>query len=119
MSHMATPMTTMTTIREMRDMGRAPFHGGKGKGGLRSAETNRMEPPGWSCGEEMRRRDSSGLLVLDLHGCSPYMIPMAMKKRMISFTDPQEAFLKREAKKLGISVSDLVRRIVDQYREGK
>jgi len=47
------------------------------------------------------------------------MIPMAMKKRMISFTDPQEAFLKREAKKLGISVSDLVRRIVDQYREGK
>ena len=47
------------------------------------------------------------------------MIAMAMNKRMISFTEPQEVFLKREAERLGISVSDLVRRIVDQYREGK
>jgi hypothetical protein len=44
---------------------------------------------------------------------------MAMNKRMISFTHPQEAFLKQEAQRLGVSVSDLVRRIVDQYREGK
>ena len=44
---------------------------------------------------------------------------MAMNKRMISFTDPQEAFLKRESERLGISVSDLVRRIVDQHRESK
>jgi hypothetical protein len=44
---------------------------------------------------------------------------MAMNKRMISFTDPQEDYLKREAERLGISVSDLVRRIVDQHREGK
>jgi hypothetical protein len=44
---------------------------------------------------------------------------MAMNKRMISFTGPQEIFLKQEAERLGISVSDLVRRIVDQYREGK
>jgi hypothetical protein len=44
---------------------------------------------------------------------------MAMHKRMISLTDPQEAFLKREAALLGISVADLIRRIIDQYREGK
>jgi hypothetical protein len=44
---------------------------------------------------------------------------MALSKRMISFTDPQVEFLKREAGRLGISVADLVRRIVDQYREGK
>jgi hypothetical protein len=44
---------------------------------------------------------------------------MALNKRMISFTDPQVEFLKQEAERLGISVADLVRRIVDQYREGK
>lgn len=44
---------------------------------------------------------------------------MAMNKRMISFTEPQEAYLKQEAERLGISVSDLVRRIVDQHRESK
>lgn len=48
-----------------------------------------------------------------------YIDTMAMNKRMISFTDPQVDFLKREAERLGISVADLVRRIVDQYREGK
>jgi hypothetical protein len=42
-----------------------------------------------------------------------------MHKRMISLTGPQESFLKREAEKLGISLSDLIRRIIDQYREGK
>jgi hypothetical protein len=36
---------------------------------------------------------------------------------MISFTDPQRHFLKREAKKLGISVAELVRRIIDQHIE--
>jgi hypothetical protein len=35
----------------------------------------------------------------------------------ISFTEPQMAFLKREAERLGITVADLVRRIVDQHRE--
>jgi hypothetical protein len=44
---------------------------------------------------------------------------MAMHKQMISLTEPQVAFLKKEAERLGISVSDLIRRIVDQYREGK
>lgn len=40
-----------------------------------------------------------------------------MKKQMISFTEPQLVFLKREAKRLGISVAELVRRIVDAYRQ--
>lgn len=45
------------------------------------------------------------------------MIPMAMQKQMVSFTQPQIAFLKTEAERLGISIADLVRRIVDAYRE--
>lgn len=44
---------------------------------------------------------------------------MAMNKRMISLTDPQVDFLRQEAERLGISVSDLIRRIIDAYREGK
>ena len=44
---------------------------------------------------------------------------MAMQKRMISLTEPQEASLKAEAERLGISLSDLIRRIVDQWRDGK
>jgi hypothetical protein len=44
---------------------------------------------------------------------------MAMNKRMISLTDPQVEFLQREAGRLGISVSDLIRRIIDAHREGK
>ena len=40
-----------------------------------------------------------------------------MKKQMISFTDPQAGFLKAEAERLGISVSELVRRIIDAYIE--
>ena len=40
-----------------------------------------------------------------------------MHKQMISLTDPQIAYLRAEAKRLGITVSDLVRRIIDQHRE--
>lgn len=39
-----------------------------------------------------------------------------MKKQMISFTDPQMTFLKEAAARLGISVAEFVRRIVDEYR---
>lgn len=42
---------------------------------------------------------------------------MDMTKQVISFTDPQIAFLKKEAKRLGISIADLVRRIVDAHRD--
>ena len=44
---------------------------------------------------------------------------MAMHKRMISLTEPQAEFLGREAARLGISVADLIRRIVDQYRKNE
>lgn len=40
-----------------------------------------------------------------------------MTKQMISFTDPQRQFLKREAKRLGISIAELVRRIIDRHIE--
>ena len=39
--------------------------------------------------------------------------------RSITFTKPQLEYLKAEAKRLGISVSELVRRTVDNYREPK
>jgi hypothetical protein len=43
---------------------------------------------------------------------------MSTAPRMsITFTEPQMAFLKVEAERLGISVADLIRRIVDRYRD--
>ena len=42
---------------------------------------------------------------------------MGMTKQMISFTDPQMAYLKKEAKRLGISVAELVRRIIDAHKD--
>lgn len=45
---------------------------------------------------------------------------MTMIKRMVVLTAPQLAWLEREAKRLGgISVNELVRRIVDKERENK
>ena len=37
----------------------------------------------------------------------------------IRLTTPQVEFLQKEAERLGISVSDLIRRIIDAYREGR
>jgi hypothetical protein len=42
-----------------------------------------------------------------------------MHKQMIALTEPQISFLKKEAGQLGISVSDLIRRIIDRYREDR
>jgi hypothetical protein len=42
---------------------------------------------------------------------------MAMHKQMIALTHPQIAFLRLEADRLGISVADLIRRILDGFRE--
>jgi len=39
-----------------------------------------------------------------------------MVKRLISFTEPQLEWLEAEAKRLGISVPALVRRLIDQAR---
>jgi hypothetical protein len=40
-------------------------------------------------------------------------------RQTVTLTAPQLAFLRKESERLGISVSDLIRRIVDAYREGK
>jgi hypothetical protein len=40
-------------------------------------------------------------------------------RQSITLTGPQADFLKAEAERLGITVSDMIRRIVDQYREGR
>jgi hypothetical protein len=40
-----------------------------------------------------------------------------MIKRVISFTEPQDDWLIKESDRLGISVAELVRRIIDLYRE--
>lgn len=40
-----------------------------------------------------------------------------MKKQLISFTDPQAEYLENEAKRLGLSIAELVRRAVDWYRD--
>jgi hypothetical protein len=37
-------------------------------------------------------------------------------KQTITLTLPQVAYLKTEAEKLGISLADLVRRIIDEHR---
>lgn len=39
------------------------------------------------------------------------------KRQSITVSDKQDAFLQREAARLGITVSDLIRRIVDWYRD--
>jgi hypothetical protein len=41
---------------------------------------------------------------------------MSMKRILIGFGGPALAWLKRESARLGISVSELVRRIVDRER---
>ena len=39
-----------------------------------------------------------------------------MIKQMISFTEPQWRWLRAEARRLGVSVAELVRRAVDAHR---
>lgn len=43
---------------------------------------------------------------------------MAMHKTMIALTPPQYAWLRAEAGRLGISPADLIRRIIDAFRDG-
>jgi hypothetical protein len=45
---------------------------------------------------------------------------MANKTRIaVGFTAPQMDWLRQEAARLGISLADLVRRILDEHRAGK
>jgi hypothetical protein len=43
----------------------------------------------------------------------------ADKRRSILLTDPQATFRQEQAARLGISVADLIRRIIDEFREAK
>jgi predicted DNA-binding ribbon-helix-helix protein len=38
-------------------------------------------------------------------------------RQSVTLTKPQMDYLKEESKRLGITVSDLIRRIIDQHRE--
>jgi hypothetical protein len=40
-------------------------------------------------------------------------------RQMVTLTKPQAEFLKLEAERLGITVSEAIRRIIDAYREEK
>lgn len=42
---------------------------------------------------------------------------MPTHKQTITFTAPQAAWLKAEADRLGISVAEMVRRVIDKQRE--
>ncbi len=42
-----------------------------------------------------------------------------MFRQTISFTKPQNDYIQEEAEKLGISKADLVRRIIDEYRNNR
>ncbi len=42
---------------------------------------------------------------------------MTKKRRNVYLSDPQEEYLEAECKRLGISVTELLRRIIDQHRE--
>lgn len=42
---------------------------------------------------------------------------MAMLTKVISVTEPQDVYLRAEAKRLGITVADLIRRILDTHRD--
>jgi hypothetical protein len=46
-----------------------------------------------------------------------YTVGTMMLKQMISFTEAQISFIKSESSRLGISIAELGRRIVDAYRE--
>jgi len=43
----------------------------------------------------------------------------AVRRQTVTFTQPQYDWLREEAERLGISVSDLLPRIVDERRERK
>jgi hypothetical protein len=71
-------------------------------------------------GAKGRRGRNGGIYsALDTDINVVHMWCMETPRQSITFTIPQLNFLKKEAKRLGISVSDLIRRIIDQYREGK
>lgn len=61
--------------------------------------------------------ESAKHVLLRLKGGQESPTNNLMTKQMISFTDPQRKFLIREAKRLGIPIAELVRRIIDAHIE--
>jgi hypothetical protein len=51
--------------------------------------------------------------------CGPIWPIMKTRRRHITLSEPLERFLEQEAARLGVTVSELIRRILDQYREQK
>jgi hypothetical protein len=61
-----------------------------------------------------------GTVVISLGSCPDVVQFRIMSERQsVTFSDQAMAELRAEARRIGITVSDLVRRIVDQYREAK
>jgi hypothetical protein len=42
-----------------------------------------------------------------------------LSPRTVHFTQPQSSYLREESDRLGITVSELIRRIIDQFRGNK
>ncbi len=42
---------------------------------------------------------------------------MAMIKQMLALTEPQVIYLQRESARLGITIPELLRRIIDSHRD--
>ena len=42
-----------------------------------------------------------------------------MERITVSLPDPQMTWLQREAKRLGVTIGELLRRIIDQVRDSK
>lgn len=48
-----------------------------------------------------------------------YHMTRQTTRQMVTMTIKQHEWLQAKAERLGISVSELIRRIVDEYREGE
>jgi hypothetical protein len=46
-----------------------------------------------------------------------YHMGMKLQRQMVQFTEPQLDYLRKEAARLGVSISELVRRVIDEHRE--
>lgn len=56
--------------------------------------------------------------VVETCACGVYVVLMGTTVRQsVTLTKPQHEVLAAEAERLGITVSDLIRRIVDEWRE--
>ena len=57
---------------------------------------------------------NSAPVILDIHTSGAYLVHTM--RMSVTLSDPQNRWLKAEAKKLGLSVGELLRRIVDEKR---